>query len=140
MNNVDYNWVKEQLTLSKKRVKIGNAILKLLETWEEIPEMDTKSTEEIFDALGKLAQNHALVAGESDGVWVQAMAGQLIVGDRVRIKSTAFTGTEGKLYNGRVGRIVAIRTGRIVFRSNDNKEPLIDGTHFFPDVLEKRIR
>jgi hypothetical protein len=140
MNKVDYEWVKEQLTLAKKRVKVGNAILRMLEIWEQIPEMDAKSTQEIFESLGKLAQNHALVAGESEGVWVQAQAGQLIVGDRVRVKSAAFTGTEGKLYNGRVGRIVAIRTGRIVFRSEDNKKPLIDGTHFFSDVLEKRIR
>jgi cation transport ATPase len=140
MNNVDYEWVKQQLTLAKAKVKIGNAILKLLEVWETIPDMDERSTAEIFDMLGKLTQNHALVEEESDGVWVQAMAGQLIVGDRVRVKTSAFTGIDGKIYNGRVGRIVAVRTGRIVFRSTDEKVPLIDGTHFFPEALEKRIR
>jgi hypothetical protein len=68
------------------------------------------------------------------------MRGQFKVGDTVRIRRDAFTGEEGKRRNGRQGRIVAVRSGRVAFRSTDNVEPLIDGDVFLPEVMEKLVR
>ena len=36
MANIDIDWVKEQLTKNKTRKMIGDSVLKLLVTWEEI--------------------------------------------------------------------------------------------------------
>lgn len=140
MNKVDYDWVKGQLTLARAQVKVGNSILELLKTWENLVELNPASAEKVLEMFSALAQNHAVVEPESEGVWVPAMGGQLIVGDKVRVKKDAFTGDIGKKHNGRLGRVVAVRTGRVVFRSTDAIEPLIDGVHFMPDDLEKRVK
>jgi hypothetical protein len=68
------------------------------------------------------------------------MPGQLVVGDEVRVLANAFTDKVGVAHNGRRGRVVAIRYGDVIFKSTDDKEPLLDGTHYSPYKLEKRIK
>jgi len=140
MNNVDYEWVREQLTLARAQVRVGNAALKLLEAWEELDAMEPDVASTTLKTFSDLAQGFPLVEAGDDGVWVPAMRGQFKVGDTVRIRRDAFTGEEGKRRNGRQGRIVAVRSGRVAFRSTDNVEPLIDGDVFLPEVMEKLVR
>jgi hypothetical protein len=67
------------------------------------------------------------------------MPGQIKVADVVRVKPDAFDGELGETHNGREGVIVAIRSGDVIFRSTDDKKPLLDGTHYSPYHLQKRI-
>ena len=64
----------------------------------------------------------------------------VLVGDEVRVKSNAYDGDTGVMHNGRRGKVVAVRYGDIIFKSNDNKEPVLDGTHYTPYQLQKRVR
>ena len=75
-----------------------------------------------------------------DELWAQAIAGQLSVGQQVRVKSDVFQGEQGTKFNGRRGNIVAIRTGRIVVKSTDGLTPELDGEHFRAEQLELRIK
>ena len=53
--------------------------------------------------------------------------------------SDAFDNKSGKDFNGRRGRVVGIRYGDIIIKSDDNKAPLLEGVHLRPDQLEKRL-
>jgi len=136
MTNVNYDWINQQFTAAKIRIGTGRAVLKLLKTWEEI-DATPEQAKDIFEILSKVAQGHALVQNAQDEVWIQARAGQLKVGESIRVRGDAFIGDKGVAFNGKVGSIGAIRSGDIIFGSPDNS---INGTHFRPEDLEKRIR
>lgn len=140
MSYVDFDWVKAQLTEARVKRGPGDAVLKLLETWDSL-EMDDSLRKEAVEVFSKVALGHALIA-EDDGpeVWVPAQAGQLKVADHVRIKSDAFDGKLGKTHNGRRGVVIAIRYGDIIVNSNDGKQPYLDGAHYAPYHLEKRVK
>jgi hypothetical protein len=140
MRKINYEWVKEQFADAKIRVGTGKAVLKMLKTWEEI-EMDPAQSKDVLDILSKVGLGHSLIEVNKDEVWVPARRGQIVVGDVVRVAHNAFDMTEvGHLHNGRKGIVVAIRSGDIIFKSTDEKEPKLDGTHYTPEKLEKRIR
>ena len=139
MGKVNYDWVNQQLAEAKVRVGTGKAIMKILATWEEI-DVPTQQGEEIFALLSKLALGYAIKETPKDQVWVQAQAGQIKVGDVVRIRNNAFSDERAALYNGRAGRVVAVRSGDIIFKSTDDEKRVIDGAHFAPAALEKRIK
>lgn len=136
MTNVNYDWINEQFTAAKVRVGTGKAVLKLLKTWEEI-EVSDEQAKDVFEILSKVARGHSLVQTPKDEVWVQAQAGQLKVGDVIRVRHDAFDGAKGVSYNGKAGKIGAIRSGDIIIGSADKT---VDGVHFRPADLEKRIR
>ena len=136
MTNVNYDWINQQFAAAKVRVGTGKAVLKLLKTWEEI-DVPSEQAKDIFEILSKVAQGHALVQTPKDEVWVQAQAGQLKVGEIIRVRHDAFDGDKGVSYNGKTGKIGAIRSGDIIFGSPDKT---VDGVHFRPADLEKRIR
>ena len=138
-NKVDLDWVKAQMTSARVRRGSGDAVLKLLELWESIsltPELE----KEAIDTFSKLSLGYTLVPENKDETWAQAIAGQLSVGQQVRVKSDAFQGEQGIKFNGRRGNIVAIRTGRIVVKSTDGLVPELDGEHFRAEQLELRIK
>ena len=60
-------------------------------------------------------------------------------GDVVRVKADGYPGTTGQAHNGRVGVVIAIRSGDIIVDITDELEPAIKGAHHLPEVLEKRI-
>jgi hypothetical protein len=136
MTNVNYEWINQQFTAAKVRVGTGKAVLKLLKAWEDI-DVTPEQAKDIFEILGKVAQGHALVQTPGNEVWVQAQPGQLKIGEVVRVRSNAFDGDRGVSFNGKVGVIGAIRSGDIIFNSADKT---VDGVHFRPADLEKRVR
>ena len=136
---VDLDWVKAQMTAARIRRGSGDAILKLLELWETI-DLDDDLSQEAVTVFKSLALNHSLVEPYKDEVWVPAQPGQIKVADQVRVKSDAFTGEAGRAHNGRRGVIVAIRSGDVIVRSTDDLEPVLDGVHYSPYKLEKRIK
>jgi hypothetical protein len=139
MRKINYEWVKEQFADAKIRIGTGKAVLKMLKTWEEI-EMDANQSKEVLDILAKVGLGHALIEVNKEEVWVQAQRGQINVGDVVRVRHDAFNDSTGHMHNGRRGIVTAIRSGDVIFKSTDEKEPKLDGSHYSPDKLEKRVR
>lgn len=136
MTSVNYDWINEQFAAAKVRVGSGKAVLKMLKTWEEI-EVSPEQAKDIIAILSKVALGHSLVETPKNEVWVQAQAGQLTIGDIIRVRVDAFDGEKGMRFNGHVGKIGAIRSGDIIIASANQS---VDGTHFRPADLEKRIR
>ena len=140
MTTVDYDWVRKQMDLAKVKVGVGKTVLKLLEAWEQIPEGKAETNAEALAIFSKLAQSHALMEPYKGELWVPVVPGQVKVADEVRVKHNAFTGEAGTLHNGRKGIIVALRSGDVIVRTNDDVEPLLDGVHYSPYALEKKVK
>lgn len=142
MPEVNLDWVRQQMQEAKVKVGSGNMVLKLLETWATDSKLSPKLAKEAIEVFSKLALNEALSSGSEsqDEVWVQAMPGFIVVGDEVRVKTNAFTDSSGAIHNGRRGKVVSIRYGDIIVNITDNKEPALNGVHYSPDRLEKRIK
>ena len=143
MADVDIAWVKEQLTKNKTRRIVGDSVLTLLKSWEDVKEKNKDQkvdySKDIVAIFAKLSLGHALVKEEKGETWVQVTPGSIVLADYVRIKSDAFDNKSGKDFNGRRGRVVGIRYGDIIIKSDDNKAPLLEGVHLRPDQLEKRL-
>lgn len=141
MANLDINWVKEQLTVSKTKKMTGDSVIHLLEQWETLkrpPKND--NTKEILEIFSKLVQGHALVPNSKNETWVQAQAGAIIITNIVRVRFDAFDEQSGKnTLNGRRGKVVGVRYGDIIIKSDDNKLPVLSGVHFRPEDLEKKV-
>lgn len=142
MANLDLDWVKEQLTQNKTKKMTGDAVLQLLDTWESIKRPPkTDISKDIIDIFSKLALGHALVKTDKDETWVPVQSGAIKVSEIVRVKFDAFDEESGKhQLNGRKGRVVGVRYGDIIIKTDDNKLPVLDGTHFRPENLEKLIQ
>jgi len=137
---IDEAWVREQLGAIRATNAAGNAVLKLVETWNSIKLTEKQAT----DAIGifkNIALGHAVFEDvRADEVWVDAMPGQIKRADEVRVKSDAFGGETGALHNGRRGKVVDVRYGDIIFKSTDERKPPLDGVHYSPYQLQKRIK
>lgn len=136
---VNYDWVKQQFADAKIRVGVGKAVLRMLKTWEEI-DLNTEQSKQVLDILSTVGLGHALVVPNKEEIWIDARRGDLKVGDVVRVSHDAFPGSTGMLHNGRRGVIVAIRSGDIIFNSTDDKTPILDGAHYQPEHLQKRVQ
>jgi hypothetical protein len=142
MPEVNYEWVKQQLQDAKVKVGSGNAILKLLETWESFEKLTPGLAKETVEIFSRLAMSRPAVDPKDpvDEVWIPLQPGQIVVGDEVRVLSDAFTDKSGVMHNGRRGKVAAIRYGDVIFNSTDGKEPELKGVHYSPYKLEKRVR
>lgn len=141
MGKINYNWVKEQFAKASVTVGAGNAVLDLLKTWEKSEPKDLEQAQKAVEIFSKVALGHSLVKeSKADEVWEEVRPGFIKVADVVRVKNDAFVGELGVIHNGRVGKIVAIRSGDIIFKSTDGLEPSLDSVHYQASKLEKRIR
>lgn len=139
MRKINYTWVKEQFAEAKVRVGTGKAVLELLKAWEEI-DVPEEQGKQILDIFSQVALGYSLVTINTEEVWVDAQRGQINVGDVVRVRHDAFGDSTGHIHNGRRGIVAAIRSGDIIFKSTDEKEPFLDGVHYRPETLQKRVR
>jgi len=132
----DKEWALDQLSAAKVTLPVGNTVLKLLEAWEGLPELNTpEQTEEALRLFTQLAQGTAVV--DTTERWIPAQSGMMIkIGATVRIAPDAFKGSAGKIHNGRKGRVVAKRSGDIIIDSTDDKNPKILSAHYPPNVVE----
>jgi PHP family Zn ribbon phosphoesterase len=142
MPEVNYEWVRQQMQEAKVKVGSGNAVLKLLEVWEQQPKLSANLAKEAIEVFSKLALGHALVASKesSDEVWVPLQPGQIKVGDEVRVLLNAFTDSAASIHNGRRGKVIAVRYGDVIVKSTDGKSPELNGVHYSPYKLEKLVR
>jgi hypothetical protein len=139
MADVDIEWVKSQLEAVKVRKMVGDAVIKLIDTWADVAITD-KLSEEALDIFNKLSRNQPLIEVDKNEVWVPVTPGQIKVADEVRVKSDAYSGDLGRLHNGRRGRVVGVRYGDVIVKSTDNKKPVLDGAHYSPYILEKLVK
>jgi len=139
MAEVDNDWVRSQLTENKTKKVVGDSVLKLLATWEQLKQPTDKNAKDIINIFSKLALGHSIVEDNPNEKWIVAQAGYIKVADTVRVRSNAFDGEQGKAYNGRRGRVVGVRYGEVIVKTDDGKTPVLDGIHFKPENLEKLV-
>jgi hypothetical protein len=142
MPEVNFEWVRAQLAEAKAKVGPGNAVLQLLEVWEQQSKLTPNLAKEAVEMFSKLALGHSLKEEQvaTDETWILVQPGNIKVGDEIRVLSDAFQDASGTLHNGRRGRIVAIRYGDVIMNSTDNKTPPLNGVHYSPYKLEKRVK
>jgi hypothetical protein len=142
MSQIDIDWVREQMTSARLKQSVGTSILRLMDLWNTMNHSN-ETAKETMEAFSKLALGHAIVEptlDELSGTWIDAQPGQLKVTDIVRVKSDAYDGSLGRMHNGRIGRIVGIRYGDIVVKTIDGKEPVLEGAHYSPHILDKLVK
>lgn len=140
MKYVDKEWASAQLASIKAKKAVGASVMALLDAWKELKHNE-KDSSVVVELFGKLAMTNAILPhSEEPAVWVEARPGHILVGDTVRVKHDAYPDKLGTMHNGRVGRVVAVRYGDVIFRSTDDKLPFLDGTHHSPYKLEKKIK
>ena len=139
MPEINEQWIKEQMQEAKVKVGVGNALLKLLATWEQMKLSDSQQ-KEVIALFNKLALGYAILPEVANEMWIDAQPGAITVGDQVRVKLDAYQGSTGSIHNGRRGKVVGIRYGDIIFKSNDEKQPILDGAHYSPHQLQKRVQ
>lgn len=141
MPEVNYEWVRQQLEEAKVKVGSGNAVLKLLEVWEQQTKLSDNLAKEAIEVFSKLALGANIVEDKAavNEVWIPVQPGQIKVGDTVRVLADAFSDKAGVMHNGRRGKIVAVRYGDIIFKSTDGRTPELNGVHYSPYKLEKLV-
>jgi len=136
--SLDINWIKSQIQAAKVRKPVGDATLKMIEAFDTV-ELTDEQKKQVVDLFSKLSLGHAYVKENKKELWVDARPGDIKVSDVVRVKADAYTGELGTLHNGRKGRVVGVRYGDVIFKSEDGKEPVLDGAHYPPQMLEKMV-
>jgi hypothetical protein len=140
MGKVNYDWVKSQFAEAKIRINVGKAVLKMLKTWDDITDLNAEQSKQVLDILSQIGLGHSLVPIAGEQIWIDARPGQVVVGDIVRVMHDAYDGELGTIHNGRIGTIVAIRSGDIIVNSTDTMTPDLVGVHYQADKLQKRVR
>lgn len=140
MAKTDIEWVKQQLEAAKVSQAVGTAVMRLMDVWVTMNHTE-KTRSATVDIFSELAKGHAIVpeVDEQDGKWIDVQPGQIKVSETVRVKASAYEGELGMIHNGRVGRVVAVRYGDVIVKSTDGREPLLDGAHYSPHMLQKLI-
>jgi hypothetical protein len=138
MPKIDLDWVKSQFSKINIHKGTGLAVIELLKTWETLDIKKPETAKVVLAVFSELAQGHAIVP-QDNFAWTQVRRGDIKVREIVRVKSDAFTGEAGQTHNGRVGVIIAIRSGDIIVDITDEQEPVLKGVHYQPEFLEKRV-
>ena len=140
MAGIDIDWVKIQMTKSRVTQAAGDSVLSLMDLWNTF-DHTPESAKEAVDVFSKLALGHAIFEEKPpmDGRWIDCQPGQIKVAEIVRVKLDAFNGVQGERHNGRICKVVGVRYGDIICKSIDDRDPVLDGTHYSPHDLEKLV-
>lgn len=142
MPEVNYDWVNQQMAEAKIKIGSGKAVMELLRVWETMEKLTPGLAKEAVAVFSKLALSRPIndPVEEVDAVWVPVQPGQINIGDQVRVMINAFEDKTGVMHNGRRGTVIAVRYGDIIFKSTDGKLPQLEGVHYSPYKLEKRVK
>lgn len=138
MTKVSLKWAAEQLKLAEVPENVAEPVLILLDELNDA-KADEPTYETIISIFASLALSRPIYEPAPEAEWRTVQRGFIRVSDIVRIKPDAFEGTAGEQQNGRVGRVVAIRSGNILVSTTDNREPKIESHHYDPEKLDKRV-
>lgn len=138
-DELDLSWAESQIAGARVPVQVGDAVLSLLKTWGNIPFQSEALQDQALALFGQLARAEAVV-DDGPSTWTPVQVGLMInVGDTVRVRKDAFKGEAGKTHNGRIGRVLAKRSGDIIVRTTDDKSPYLDGAHYPATALELKV-
>ena len=138
MRDLNIEMAKSQLEMAKVSVDVGTSVMKILEFWKTLPHLASNDAQ-IVEIFSKLAMGIALIDNQGNEIWEPGMPGFIRVGDEVRVLVNAFEGELGQLHNGRRGHVVAVRSGDIIVKTTDGREPVLDGSHYSPYKVEKLV-
>lgn len=140
MGKVSKDWVKEQFIQVKVKVGVGKAILRMLETWEEI-DLKEQDARQALQLLAKLGMNEYIVPPKEGDFWADTQPGFIKVSDIVRVRPDAYSEPElASLHNGKKGVIVAIRSGDVIVKYDDKLEgPSSMDSRHSPYKLQKKV-
>ncbi len=138
-DELDLTWAESQIASARVPVSVGKAVIALLKAWAEIAFPNEAQRDKALEIFSALAKDEAIVE-ETEAIWKPVNVGfNVQVGHTVRVRKDAFSGEAGRLHNGRVGRVLAKRSGDIIIRTTDDKQPYLDGAHYPPSALELRV-
>ena len=83
MAEVNNDWVRSQLTENKTKKVVGDSVLKLLATWEQLKQPTDKNAKDIISIFSKLALGHSIVEDNPNESCIVAQAGFIKVADTV---------------------------------------------------------
>jgi hypothetical protein len=72
-------------------------------------------------------------------LWAETNARELRPGDTARVKADAYGGDLAPIHNGRILEVILVKDGDVITKSVDNRRPKLDGAHYSPFKLEKRL-
>lgn len=72
-------------------------------------------------------------------MWIQAHVNNVNAGDVVRVKDGSFDKGTGEIHNGRICEVLGTRSGDVIVKSIDDREPELPRTYYPAIVLEKRV-
>jgi len=134
-DELDLSWAEAQIAAARVPVPVGKAVLALLRAWGEAEFPNQAQHDQALKLFSRLAKNEAVV--EDNREWKPVQIGFMVrVGDTVRVRPNAFSDNQRRSLNGRVGKVVAKRSGDIIVRSTDDKTPFLDSAHFQPTALD----
>jgi hypothetical protein len=141
MPKINKEWVAEQLTHNKTIKASGDAVLKLLDTWNSL-ELTPKQAKDAVMAFSKLSLGEPIyVPTVKNEIWIEARPGDIVVGDEMLVKTNAYDNPDlAVIHNGRRGKVVAIRYGNIIIKYTDDKKPEINDAHHSPYTLLKLVK
>lgn len=67
----------------------------------------------VLDVVEALLNGHALSSPSSNEQWRDALPGDIVKRDRVRVKHDAYSGSVGVHHNGKEGRVASILNGKV---------------------------
>lgn len=134
---LDKKVLHDQFMLDKTDPHVVGRIMALLEVLEDGPQDDAK-LDEVLEKFSKLAKGQMIADPEPDAKWLSGAVQTPGVGQTVRVPVDKFTGQRGQALNGRVGKVVAIRYGDVIFNTTDDLE-YIEGLRLRPHELETKI-
>jgi hypothetical protein len=65
MPEINFDWVKEQMSEAKVKVGVGNSILKLLEVWNDM-KLSENQMKESVELFSKLSLNHSILPEKTE--------------------------------------------------------------------------
>lgn len=134
---LDKKWLNNQFKLDKTDPDVVRRIMALLEASEEPTHLDDK-LDEVLEKFSKLARGQMIADPEPEAKWLSGAVQTPGVGQTVRVPPDKFTGQRGQALNGRVGKVVAVRYGDVIFNTTDDLE-YIEGLRLRPHELEIKI-
>lgn len=130
-------WLADQFSADKTSPETARKIISLLKTWDGLSVEDGQE-DEILGRFVKLAKKQMIADPEPDAKWLAGSIQTPGVGQTVRVPPDKFTGHRGQSLNGRVGKVVAVRYGDVIFNTTDDLE-YIEGIRLRPHELEIKI-
>lgn len=133
---IDWGWVSRELGAAGGQVSEPpyEAVVMLLQIMEKY-ELNDAEKDFVISSFGSLVRGHSLPRlNEEFENWKSCQAGDYMIGDTVRVKSSGYSGEHGMWHNGKRGKIIGTRNNSVVVRYDE--ESAEDARHHSPDVLE----